>query len=428
MTFNSISGIVRDEANQEVANATVALIKQNGGSIVEYTQTDSNGFYEFFFHPEANATEENWHVAVYDDTIPIFNSFSKPYVSAALNLGRGSIGATASLGGTGTIINALGVFGGASAFTGARDIADAAVFGDGSDGNVSPATGTQTSDVLFTENYTIGSGVTRTVEGTLIVHAQDTIQIDGTLEAVSTLPGGDGGPTTSGSGIPGDNGPNGVYIPGNGTGGAGGNPGDADPGNFAGGGGGGGQGAFNGGDPGGDGGDGGGATGTIPPETTTGTVGGDALLSTRSGWDELFTLPSDAGAGGGGGGSGGEDEGGARDGQFGGDGGRGGGIIILVAPNITGTGTVSTAGENGQNGKESSSVGQGGDQPGAGGGGGGGSGGLLYTVGDNNVGSGLNLDVSGGAGGIGGEADSNGHTGGDGANGRDGELYTVTLS
>ena len=99
MTFNSISGIVRDEANQEVANATVALIKQDGGSIVEYTATDTNGFYEFFYHPEADATEENWHVAVYDDVSPIFNSFSKPYVSAALNLGIGATQANIDLGG-----------------------------------------------------------------------------------------------------------------------------------------------------------------------------------------------------------------------------------------------------------------------------------------------------------------------------------------
>ncbi len=37
MTFNSISGIVRDEANQRVANATIALIKQNNA-----TQTDES--------------------------------------------------------------------------------------------------------------------------------------------------------------------------------------------------------------------------------------------------------------------------------------------------------------------------------------------------------------------------------------------------
>jgi len=91
MTFNSISGIVRNEANQEVANVTVALIKQSGGSIVEYTTTDSNGFYEFTSHAEADATEENWHVVVYDQDPPIFNSFSKPYVSAALNLGIGAV-------------------------------------------------------------------------------------------------------------------------------------------------------------------------------------------------------------------------------------------------------------------------------------------------------------------------------------------------
>jgi len=52
-------------------------------------------------------------------------------------------------------------------------------YGDGIDGSITRTS----SGVLYTTDYTIESGVTRTVSGTTIIHAQNKITIDGTLDA-----------------------------------------------------------------------------------------------------------------------------------------------------------------------------------------------------------------------------------------------------
>jgi len=77
----NVSGTVFDESQTPVEDATVALTLQSGGTSVAYTTTDANGDYEFTNHPDADGTEQLFHVAVYDDEAPIFNAFSKPFVS-----------------------------------------------------------------------------------------------------------------------------------------------------------------------------------------------------------------------------------------------------------------------------------------------------------------------------------------------------------
>jgi len=99
MTLNSISGIVEDENFKPVDGATVALMLQSGGTVVEYTATDANGFYEFTTHNDSTVTEQQWHVAVYDDQAPIYNDFSKPFITAVLNNQFGEFSVGTSYGG-----------------------------------------------------------------------------------------------------------------------------------------------------------------------------------------------------------------------------------------------------------------------------------------------------------------------------------------
>jgi len=54
------------------------------------------------------------------------------------------------------------------------------IYGDGIDGSI---TRTSSGVLYTTTDYTIESGVTRTVSGTTIIHAQNKITIDGTLDA-----------------------------------------------------------------------------------------------------------------------------------------------------------------------------------------------------------------------------------------------------
>lgn len=303
------------------------------------------------------------------------------------------------------------------------------IYGDGSDGSITDSSNiTRSSQTLFTTDYTINSGVTVDTFGTLIIHATNYIEINGEINAKSSEQGGSGGDTTFGNGEPGEDGPDGRYIGGTGSGGAGGSDSNGEEGfdgSFANGGGGGGRGAFGFADPGGDGGNGSGSYGTIPSETQVTSISDGSTLDNRNGWSEFFTHPTDPAGGGAGGGAGGEAEQG-NDGEPGGDGGRGGGLVILVAPEIRGSGMISADGDNGQNGVDGTDTS--GNQSGAGGGGGGGNGGLIYTIYGSTLDSNLSISASGGVGGSGGISDSNGHNGGDGANGKDGEIYNITVN
>jgi len=87
----------------------------------------------------------------------------------------------------------------------------------------------------------------------------------------------------------------------------------------------------------------------VPAETDTTSVSGDTALNQRTGWSELYDLPSNVAAGGGGGAKGGDSEGGTN-GKDGGAGGAGAGMIILVAPEIEINGQVLAEGEDGEDG------------------------------------------------------------------------------
>jgi len=296
----------------------------------------------------------------------------------------------------------------------------AQLYGDGSDGEIVRSSSGAESGIIEAQTYKVQSGVTSSIDGTTVIHATEKITIDGTLESTSNNGGSGGAPRNDG-----ENGGSGRYVRGGGVGGSTGSnsdSGDGQPGSSYGGAGGGGYGACNGGEPGGTGGNAGGKTDNIPPETQINSISGNTYLGDRSGWSELYSLPSNIGAGGGGGGGGGESETGSASRQ-GGKGGAGGGMIILIAPEIEITGKLYSKGEDGQNGEKaedgSSCYGEGG-----GGGGGGGSGGLIYLVSDNLTESG-SVDVSGGKGGKGLTNDGWAHTGADGASGKNGEIYRI---
>jgi len=117
--LDTITGVVEDDNFNPAPNVTVALILREGGNVVEYTTTDANGIYEFEFHPDSSAdgSLQEYHVAVYDDVAPIFNTFSEPFVEAALSVDVGQFNPSATY--TSTIPTAVGgVFDIASTFTG----------------------------------------------------------------------------------------------------------------------------------------------------------------------------------------------------------------------------------------------------------------------------------------------------------------------
>ncbi len=427
--IEGISGTVVDLDGNPIQGATVSLFLQDGGTAVETTTTNAAGEYGFSDHPDAENQEQTWHLVASKDSGNI-KFQSKSLFGVEATFGEVLVGTfDAQMDFTSRPNVGVGVFDAAQTFDGVGIEPPPAIYGDGSDGDVVQTTATLSGDILQTDNFTINSGETVTVEGTYIVHATDTITIDGELQAVATNSGGSGAGGGAGSGSPGQDGPDGEYVEGDGLGGDGGNSGNGEngfDGNFASGAGGGGRGAFGFGSSGGDGGDGGTALSTIPSETTVSSIGTGAFLQNEDGWSDLYALPNDVGAGGGGGGAGGDGEQSFDINTPGGDGGRGAGMILLIAPNIEGSGTVSCPGENGSDGDEP--LGSGGSQAGGGGGGGGGCGGLLYLISENAVASSLTTDVSGGTGGAGGFADSSGHNGGDGADGRDGTITTVNVT
>ncbi|WP_049925374.1 hypothetical protein [Halopiger goleimassiliensis] len=286
---------------------------------------------------------------------------------------------------------------------------ETSVFGRGLEGDLVFSEDTAESGVVEAETITVESGTTVTVDGGLILMAQDYIEVEGTID-------GDGGANNGGYGG------NGSFSPSAG--------GDGGPGVFS---------------PDGPGGSGGSGGVSDPIEAPDGGAGGDGDDSDPAPFSDMVQefLPhryletfihENCGAGGGGGASGvadsdadggnvsGEDGsppgggggGGVRasdkdDHGYGGEGGAGGAWILLVAPEIRGLGTITARGEDGLDGSGSQA---------AGGGGGGGSGGLLMYYGDK-VGS-FTEDVSRGLGGSG--ASGFGNAGGDGADAEDGMI------
>lgn len=305
------------------------------------------------------------------------------------------------------------------------------IYGDGSDGLISRTeNGIENKSILNTESFIIEDDITREFEnGTIIIHAQNEIDIRGNLICKSKHSGGSGGSPSSGNG---ENGQSGAYI------GAGGSGGDSnhgtsgsdrhgDDGEEFGGAGGGGGGSCNGGNEGGSGGNGGGdKENSVPSETTVDSIDTYNPLNEKEGWSGFYDLPDNPSSSGGGGGAGGSGESGSNGNGAGGDGGYAGGLILLIAPKITIDGIVSVEGGDGENGKDggqSDSC----NQIGAGGGGAGGSGGLIYTVAEEYISNG-EIKISGGFGGLGGAADGWAGTGGDGTNGKNGEHYNIKIN
>lgn len=277
------------------------------------------------------------------------------------------------------------------------------IYGDGSDGSITRSSNGNENGVLNVVDYTIQSGVTRTVSnGTLVIHAQDSITISGTLDGSgadggggsggtvtsATIDGGDGGEAGAivvlvapkitisgtvtldgGNGLDGgDGGSTGVDRTGNS--GSNGQQGWWDGGGTGGSGGSGGGNGSNGTSPGG-----GGGGGSESDQGRSGGSGGDCpspSLSSqqrnvvrtsvfRGEYDEVYTLSVRGGSDGGGGGSGSADTNG-NEGGGGGGGGGCGGVLVLVGRSVdTSSGTISTAGGSGGTGGTGSGGGDGGD-------------------------------------------------------------------
>lgn len=250
------------------------------------------------------------------------------------------------------------------------------IYGDGSDGAITDSSDVTRSGILYCTTYTLNAGVTVTVDGPcLAIFATDSITIAGTITADGQ--GGAGGNGGSGGydsiGNPGSSGEQGYFV----AGGAGGN--------------------------GGTGGYSGGAGGpAVSP------VYGDCALRffPNSAIDKIIFQEAKAGSGGSGGGGGGGHYEGVWGGS-GGDGGAGGGMVVLCAPTINITGTITARGLPGEDGGSGGYAG--------GGGGGGGGGGVILIVTSDLSDTGATYDVSGGAGGAGGSP--NGQPGSDGPSG-----------
>lgn len=129
------------------------------------------------------------------------------------------------------------------------------------------------------------------------------------------------------------------------------------------------------------------------------------------------------GGGGGGAGGGGGSRTGASLGGAGGDGGIGGGCILIFARNVvlTSTGRLSVRGSDGFAGSNASGA----SAAAGGGGGGGGGGGLIYIVCDTLTSEGT-VDLSPGAGALGGSGVAGGANGQPGLDGEPGHLYIMT--
>lgn len=277
-------------------------------------------------------------------------------------------------------------------------------FADGTT-TITESSNTTSSGIVYADDYTVQSGVTVTVSDILIVIASNSITVDGTIDATGA--GGAGSTDDGDGGSNAGNGENGSIFP-IGNGGSGGETSDF-------------------GVDGGDGGSG---------DTRSSLLISDVIRHNTSTLLDPSIIPIGAGGGaghkgaasafnagggtngsppgGGGGGAGDTDSGTPGDGGAGGDGGGG---VILIAPDITVTGTIEAAGVNGGNGQGGSN----GAFTADGGGGGGGSGGLIMLRAASISDGGATYDVSRGLGG------SGAGNAGDGADGEDGEIIKVEL-
>jgi len=269
------------------------------------------------------------------------------------------------------------------------------LFGDGDDGDVTYSSDTTLFETVAGTTVTIDSAVTITPDSSVVtIYATDTININGTIDVSAA--GGNGGGGGSGGGINsnGNGGEDGQQVDFISEFAAGGNAEE----NGINGSGGGGSSTSQG--NGGDGGD------VLAPNARKNDIRG-GLSSAAFG--RMSNTLSTVGSGGGGGGGGAGDD--VDSGNAGGGGGAGGGGVFLVAPNITGGGSVIADGSNGADGNDGSA--------GNGGGGGGGHGGVVVYAGRDIDRSNLSESVAGGSGGSGpGSA-------GDGGNGRDGLIIQI---
>lgn len=286
------------------------------------------------------------------------------------------------------------------------------IWSDGADGEQVFDANDTISGVLEPSRFEIEASVTVQVNEWAVVIASEEIVIDGMLTATGEgAPGGAGAPVAdSSNGDPGDPGGDAIFVP-IGPGGAGGAPQD-DSG------------------AGGPGGDGDPEdpirnrrrfAQTVPIDFLAELT--DAVGAGGGGGGSPIQNASDAGSGNagqepGGGGSGGATGASGADLRDGADGGPGGGLIVLIAPEITITGTVEADGVDGDS-PESA------DSPGAsGGGGGGGSGGMVFVQARIARGTG-NISADRGAGA---PAPADGVNGGTGADGADGVVKILAAS
>lgn len=287
------------------------------------------------------------------------------------------------------------------------------IYGDGADGPVTHSADTTITGPTFATDFTVEAGVTVTVNGNASIFATGDVTVNGTITADGQGATGGAGGELDNSGDPGGNG---FATPlqtggagGSGTGLAhnGGNGGDGDTSGFP-------SVRVASVDP----------TGyvvqevrnaTIPPAAAGG--GGGA------GGEHENAGPTEGGdgafPGGGGGGSEGDNQTTTTAEPPGGDGGNGGGSIAVVANTISGSGTLTAAGEDGQDGTQESHS--------AGGGGGGGTGGVILAVSPELDLSNITTDVSGGVGGIGPVPTDNTVKAGDGADGANGTLIEINI-
>jgi hypothetical protein len=283
------------------------------------------------------------------------------------------------------------------------------LYGSGTDGDITDISNRSRSGVIRANNYTLQGGVTVSVDQALVIIADESITVNGTIDATgegaSGGSGGNGGseigtgysePSSGGAGtlLPTSNG---------GSGGSGSSDIDGASG-------------------------GNGDTSMIPSAHMIGT-----------GPQPLHDVNDSVGAGGGGGGPGindssinesgnnGSPPGGGGAGSLteidggsgdGGDGGNGGGLIVLMAPEVELNGSLVADGADGADGQDANYA--------PGGGGGGGTGGVAVIYGEDITNSGT-ISAAGGNGGTGGTASNTLNSGGDGASGDDGiaEVFQI---
>lgn len=263
------------------------------------------------------------------------------------------------------------------------------IYGDGSDGTISRSSNANENGVIHATTYEVTSGTTMSVtNGVLVVFAQESITIDGTIDASGSVidNGGAGGSGGGGAGDGGDggggggvvvlvsptvtingtvdvsgqngqngqsgtatgteaNGSNGTDITETGTNGTDGTgPSGTTSGGSNGSNGAGGAGGGINDNPGGDGGD----STTDPNEPP---VDNFRVGPYHPNLERLYSLALVAGNPGGGGGGGGEDTAGSNEASGGGGGGGGsGGIGLFVSASFTNNGTVSTSAGSGGSG------------------------------------------------------------------------------